>query len=240
LVADVVDVVIDVVELDTAGPDSPGLGPADASAAAPMMTMQATEPIARSMRIMVALRFRCAPSAHPYLVYERRTPSGSNTSPADARSPDDKADERVNFPAPSDVVLDIGGLMMRNSDRAWMALCGGVAAYDLIATDDEQLTNAARRYFKSQPIATASMIVVTGLHLIGGIPPWCDPIALSFTGCRRLLLAAMATPKKRPSGPAWWLRRQHPLIAQSLPGERASITATSWVRPTIPRGTGGG
>jgi hypothetical protein len=77
---------------------------------------------------------------------------------------------------------------MRNSDRAWMALAGGVAAYDLIATDDEQLTNAARRYFKSQPIATASMIVVTGLHLIGGIPPWCDPISLSFTAYRRLLL----------------------------------------------------
>ena len=53
---------------------------------------------------------------------------------------------------------------MRDSDRAWLTLAGGVAAYDLIATDDEQLTNAARRYFKSQPIATASMILVTGLH----------------------------------------------------------------------------
>ena len=61
-----------------------------------------------------------------------------------------------------------------------MALAGGVAAYDLIATDDEQVTNAAPRYFKSQPIATASMILVTGLHLIGGIPPWCGPITLTF------------------------------------------------------------
>jgi hypothetical protein len=76
---------------------------------------------------------------------------------------------------------------MRNSDRAWVALAGGVAAYDLIATDDEQLTNAARRYFKSQPIATASVILVTGLHLIGGIPPWCDPITLSFAAYQRLL-----------------------------------------------------
>jgi hypothetical protein len=32
---------------------------------------------------------------------------------------------------------------MRNSDRAWVALAGGVAAYDLIATNDEQLSNAA-------------------------------------------------------------------------------------------------
>jgi hypothetical protein len=78
---------------------------------------------------------------------------------------------------------------MRNSDRAWVALAGGVAAYDLIATDDEQLTNAARRYFKSQPIATVSMILVTGLHLIGGIPSWCDPITLMFAAHRRLLRA---------------------------------------------------
>jgi hypothetical protein len=63
---------------------------------------------------------------------------------------------------------------MRDSDRAWKALAGGVAAYDLIATDDEQVTNAARRYFKSQPIATASMTLVTGhLRLITlPQPPW--------------------------------------------------------------------
>ncbi len=47
-----------------------------------------------------------------------------------------------------------------------MALAGGVTAYDLIATDDEQLT-------------TAPMRLVTGLDLVGGIPPWCHPITLS-------------------------------------------------------------
>lgn len=76
---------------------------------------------------------------------------------------------------------------MRSSDRAWVVLAGGVTAYDLIAPDDEQLTNAARRYFKSQPIATASMIVMTALHLVGGIPRWCDPITLTFAAYRRLL-----------------------------------------------------
>jgi hypothetical protein len=30
---------------------------------------------------------------------------------------------------------------MRSSDRAWIALAGGVTAYDLIAPDDEQLTS---------------------------------------------------------------------------------------------------
>jgi hypothetical protein len=78
---------------------------------------------------------------------------------------------------------------MRNSDRAWLALAGGVAAYDLIATDDELLSDAARRYFKSQPIVTGSMILVTGLHLAGGLPPWCDPFALALSGCRRVGLA---------------------------------------------------
>src|ERR1700746_4002023 len=54
------------------------------------------------------------------------------------------------------------GITMRDSDRAWVASACGVAAYDLIATDDEQVTNAARRHFKSQPIATVSMILATG------------------------------------------------------------------------------
>ena len=84
---------------------------------------------------------------------------------------------------------------MRNSDRAWVTLATGVAAYDLIATDDEQLTNAARRYFKSQPIATASMILATSLHLVGGIPPWCDPITLTFAANRRLLRQFWFRPK---------------------------------------------
>ncbi len=76
---------------------------------------------------------------------------------------------------------------MRTSDRAWLVLAGGVAAYDLIAADDEQLTHAARRYFSSQPIVTASTIMVTGLHLVGGIPSWCDPISLAFAAYRRVL-----------------------------------------------------
>lgn len=79
---------------------------------------------------------------------------------------------------------------MRNSDRAWLALAAGVTAYDLVATDEEQLTGAARRYFKSQPVATASMILITGLHLIGGLPQWCDPFTLSLAGCRRVQTAA--------------------------------------------------
>jgi hypothetical protein len=70
--------------------------------------------------------------------------------------------------------------------HAWLALAGGVAAYDLIATDDERLSDAARGYFKSRPVATASMILVTGLHLIGGIPSWFDPVHAPVRPHRRL------------------------------------------------------
>ena len=101
---------------------------------------------------------------------------------------------------------------MRSSDRAWVALAGGVAAYDLIATDDEQLTNAARRYFKSSPIATVSMILVTSLHLVGGIPRWCDPISLTFAAYRRLLRR-------------FWLR-QHAV-------QRDSLVAVTFARKSV-------
>jgi hypothetical protein len=77
--------------------------------------------------------------------------------------------------------------MMRKSDGAWLALAAGVTAYDLLAIDDEQLSKATRRYFKAQPVATASIVLLTGLHLLGGIPPWCDPFTLSFAAYRRLI-----------------------------------------------------
>ncbi len=76
LVADVVDVV-GVVEFDIDGPDSLGSGAACASAAAPTITMAARPLVAKSLRIMSTFRFQCARSAHPYLLYEWRRPSGS-------------------------------------------------------------------------------------------------------------------------------------------------------------------
>ena len=88
---------------------------------------------------------------------------------------------------------------MRTSDRAWLALAAGVTAYDLIATDDEQPSDAAHRYFRSQPATTASIILLTGLHLIGGIPAWCDPFTLSFNGYRWLLVA-LGQRRPNPSG----------------------------------------
>lgn len=74
------------------------------------------------------------------------------------------------------------GITIRDSDQAWVALAGGAAAYDLIATDDEPVTNAARRYFESQPIATASIswrqaCIWSAAYRRGAT---CDPITLTF------------------------------------------------------------
>ena len=95
----------------------------------------------------------------------------------------------MNFLAQSVVSLDTRRCGQDAQVRSGVAGTGRcVAAYDLIATDDELLTDAARRYFKSQPVATGSMILITGLHLVGGLPRWSDPFALFFATCRRLRL----------------------------------------------------
>jgi hypothetical protein len=39
------------------------------------------------------------------------------------------------------------------------------------------------------------MILATALHLVGGIPPWCDPITLTFAAYRRLLRQFWRRPK---------------------------------------------
>jgi hypothetical protein len=70
LVADVVVVVGVVGEFGIDGPDALGFGAAFASAAAPMMTMPARLAVAKCLRIMIAVRSRCAPSVHPHLMYE--------------------------------------------------------------------------------------------------------------------------------------------------------------------------
>jgi hypothetical protein len=51
---------------------------------------------------------------------------------------------------------------------------------------------------QAQPVATASIVLLTGLHLLGAIPPWCDPSTLSFAAYRRLIPLRCGRPKKRP------------------------------------------
>jgi hypothetical protein len=71
-------------------------------------------------------------------------------------------------------------ITMRDSDRAWVALAGGVAAYDLIATDDEQVTNAARQVLQFS--ADCHRVDDPGDWPATGRrhTPWCDSITLTF------------------------------------------------------------
>ena len=102
---------------------------------------------------------------------------------------------------------------MHDSDRAWLALAAGVAAYDLIATDNERLSDAARRYFKSQPVATASIILMTGLHLIGGLPHVVRPVRAVVCHISTATAAAALTARRSTSegaaGQVRLHRREH-------------------------------
>jgi hypothetical protein len=69
-VVGVVGVVEVIVEFDSDGPDSLGFGAVYATAAAPAMTRPARQLTAKSLRFMITLGSRCAPSAHPHLVDE--------------------------------------------------------------------------------------------------------------------------------------------------------------------------
>jgi hypothetical protein len=63
----VVGVVEVVVEFDSVGPDSLGLY---TTAAAPAMMRPAKQLTAKSLRFMITLGSRCAPSVHPHSVHE--------------------------------------------------------------------------------------------------------------------------------------------------------------------------
>ena len=53
---------------------------------------------------------------------------------------------------------------------------------------------------------TGKTMVVTSLHLLGGIPPWCDPITLTFAANRRLLRQL-------------WVRQKPDSLAPSTPNQ---------------------
>jgi hypothetical protein len=66
---------------------------------------------------------------------------------------------------------------MKPSDRAWMFLAGGVVAYELLALDNELMSEAVDRYLESRPILTRSVIITVALHLLNVLPKQIDPLA---------------------------------------------------------------
>lgn len=66
-------------------------------------------------------------------------------------------------------------MSLRPSDKAWIALFAGVVIYDLVAPEDEMLSEAADRYLSDHPIITTAAVGITAAHLLNLLDrrPWC-------------------------------------------------------------------
>lgn len=72
---------------------------------------------------------------------------------------------------------------MRPADRAWLALAGGVIAYDVLAPDGETLSEAVDRWLEHHPWLTRAVIMTVARHLVNELG--LDPLALGFGLLRR-------------------------------------------------------
>ena len=64
---------------------------------------------------------------------------------------------------------------MRMASRAWIALGGGVLAYEVFAPTDELLSYGCDRYLEAHPWLTRAVIGMTALHLLNALPGYLDP-----------------------------------------------------------------
>lgn len=76
--------------------------------------------------------------------------------------------------------------MLRPADRAWLALAGGVAVYELAASEGELLSEAADRYMLTHPWITRAIVIAVGMHLCNAVPDRYDPLHWLFTAKKRL------------------------------------------------------
>ena len=67
---------------------------------------------------------------------------------------------------------------MKPSDRAWLALAVGVAGYEVLARENELLSEAVDRYLEARPCVTRAVIITVAAHLLNLLPTRLDPLAL--------------------------------------------------------------
>lgn len=84
-------------------------------------------------------------------------------------------------------------MTLRPADRAWLALTGGIAVYEMAAAEGELLSEAADRYMLAHPWITRAVVIAVGMHLCNAVPDRYDPLHWLFT-TKRLLRAAHPTP----------------------------------------------
>lgn len=66
-------------------------------------------------------------------------------------------------------------MSLRPSDKAWIALFAGVAAWDILAPPGEMLSEAVDRYIVDHPIIVTTAVGITAAHLLNLLDrrPWC-------------------------------------------------------------------
>ncbi|ASR85635.1 hypothetical protein SEA_AMGINE_34 [Mycobacterium phage Amgine] len=65
---------------------------------------------------------------------------------------------------------------MRSSDRAWLALGVGVAAYEVACPPNELLSEGVDRYLARRPWSTRIVVIGLALHLLNLLPERIDPL----------------------------------------------------------------
>lgn len=73
---------------------------------------------------------------------------------------------------------------LRPSDKAWLALAAGVAAWELYAPEGELLSEAADRWMLTHPWITRVCVATIAAHLCNAIPNRYDPLHLLFDAKR--------------------------------------------------------
>src|SRR5688572_22119396 len=66
---------------------------------------------------------------------------------------------------------------MRPATRAWGALIGGVALYDLTCPKGETLSEGVDRSLEASKLATTAAVGITALHLLNILPERIDPFS---------------------------------------------------------------
>ncbi len=61
-----------------------------------------------------------------------------------------------------------------DGDYAWIAIGVGVLVYDLLAREDELLSEAADRYMGLHPWLWRAAVLATALHVTNAIPEYLD------------------------------------------------------------------
>jgi hypothetical protein len=65
-------------------------------------------------------------------------------------------------------------ITLRGGDWAWITLGVGILTYQLLAHEDEMMSDAADRYRRAQPAITYGVILAVALHLARKIPQQLD------------------------------------------------------------------